>query len=52
MLPKIRTTITWFCILSFAAISGIGEGLHFLPGCGHAVSAGTGYVWMGGSILG
>ncbi len=47
MLPKIRTTITWFCLLSFAAISGLGEALHFLPGCGHAVSAGNGYLWMG-----
>lgn len=47
MLPKTRTTITWFCVLSFAAISGLGEALHFLPGCGHAVSAGSGYLWMG-----
>lgn len=47
MLPKTRTTITWFCLLSFAAISGLGEGLHFLPGCGHPVSAGNGYLWIG-----
>jgi hypothetical protein len=47
MLPKTRATIIWLCILSFAAISGLGEGLHFLPGCGHPISAGAGCVWMG-----
>jgi hypothetical protein len=47
MLSKTRATITWFCLLSFAAISGLGEGFHFLPGCGHAVSAGNTNVWMG-----
>jgi hypothetical protein len=47
MSSKTRTTITWFCILAFAAISGLGEGFHFLPGCGHAVPAGHTDVWMG-----
>jgi hypothetical protein len=52
MLPKTRPTITWFFIVSFAAISGLGEGLHFLPGCGHAVSAGNTYVWLGAIVRG
>jgi hypothetical protein len=47
MSSKTRATITWCYILAFAAISGLGEGLHFLPGCGHAVPAGHTDVWMG-----
>jgi hypothetical protein len=56
MLRKIRAKITWFYVVLFAALSGLGEGLHFLPGCGHAVAAGQGYLWMGatdpGTMLG
>lgn len=47
MLSKTRPTIIWFCVLSFAAISGLGEGFHFLPGCGHVVPAGNTNLWMG-----
>jgi hypothetical protein len=56
MLRKIRRKITWFYVALFAALSGVGEGLHFLPGCGHAVAAGQRYLWMGatepGTVLG
>ena len=47
MLLKTRATITWSCIVSFALLSGVGEGFHYLPGCGHPVSAGNTYLWLG-----
>jgi hypothetical protein len=42
-----RTAITWFVIGLLALISSLGEALHLIPGCGHAVEFPGGYVLFG-----
>jgi len=42
-----QTAITWLAACLFAAMSLVGEGLHWLPGCGHAVPLPGGYVFVG-----
>ncbi|MBN2216435.1 MAG: hypothetical protein JW719_03565 [Pirellulales bacterium] len=34
-------------IALLAIISGVGEGLHWIPGCGHGVWVGDSVVWLG-----
>jgi hypothetical protein len=47
MRSSTRTTVTWFLAALFAAVSGAGEGLHFLPGCGHATAVPGGLLYFG-----
>lgn len=32
--------ITWSLIIALTIVSGVGEGLHLIPGCGHGVEVG------------
>ena len=40
---------TWFCVALLATISLLGEGMHFLPGCGHCAAMPGGSLWFGTS---
>jgi len=42
-----QATTTWLLIALFAVVSGIGEGLHFVPGSGHAVELPNGLYYLG-----
>ena len=42
-----RATTTWLLIALFAVVSGIGDGLHFVPGSGHAVELPNGLYYLG-----
>jgi hypothetical protein len=46
-----RATITWLLAGLFALVSGIDEGWHFIPGCGHAVELPGRYIFVGLSSL-
>ena len=50
MSPRFRARIAWSLAAIFLAISAAGEGLHYLPGCGHAVELPGGYLFLGMSI--
>jgi hypothetical protein len=50
MPPRFRNRIAWSLAAIFLAISAVGEGLHDLPGCGHAVELPGGYLFLGLSI--
>ena len=41
-------TLIWLLIAQLALISGLGEGLHLLPGCGHYAKSPAGCLWLGG----
>lgn len=41
--------IRWAMTAYFAVIATVGSGLHFLPGCGHAVDVGHGWMMCCGS---
>jgi len=43
-------TIIWSLIILLAIISVVGEGLHFIPGCGHGIKVGDGVLLVGISI--
>lgn len=42
-----RTTIAWLLAGFFAVVSAVGEGWHFVPGCGHIVELPHGYAILG-----
>ena len=42
-----RATITWLLAGLLALVSGVGEGLHMIPGCGHAVELPGGVLLLG-----
>ena len=42
-----RAMITWLLAAGFAAAGGLGEGLHSVPGLGHAVSLPGGLFYLG-----
>jgi len=42
-----RAAITWLLIGIFAVPAGMGEGLHLIPGCGHAVELPGAYFLVG-----
>jgi len=42
-----RAAITWLVIVILALIASLGEALHLIPGCGHAVEFPGGYVLFG-----
>ena len=42
-----RTATTWFLAGLLALISGLGEGLHLIPGCGHPVEFSGVSIWVG-----
>jgi hypothetical protein len=42
-----RATISWLLAGIFALASGVGEGWHLIPGCGHAVELPGGYLFLG-----
>lgn len=37
MFSKVQRLVAWLLIAVLALVAGMGEGLHALPGCGHAV---------------
>lgn len=39
--------ITWSLIIALTIISGVGEGLHFIPGCGHGIEVGDRVLLVG-----
>jgi hypothetical protein len=42
-----RATISWLLAALLALAAGLGEGWHFIPGCGHAVELPSGYILIG-----
>ena len=42
-----RNLITWSLLASLVASAGIGEGLHFIPGCGHGITEGNRVLLLG-----
>ena len=42
-----RAATTWFLAGLFGVVAGMGEGLHLIPGCGHAVELPHGYLFVG-----
>jgi hypothetical protein len=50
MSVRFRARIAGSLAAIFLAISAAGEGLHYLPGCGHAVELPGGYLFLGLSI--
>ena len=42
-----RAKLTWLLAAVLTVISGAGEGLHLLPGCGHAVEIPGGLLYLG-----
>jgi hypothetical protein len=50
MSPRFRARIAGSLAAIFLAVSAAGEGLHYLPGCGHAVELPDGYLFLGLSI--
>lgn len=42
-----RAATTWLLIGLFAVPAGMGEGLHLIPGCGHAVELPGAYFLIG-----
>jgi hypothetical protein len=47
MSPRFRARIAGSLAAILLAISAAGEGLHDLPGCGHAVELPDGYLFLG-----
>jgi len=45
-----RATTAWLLIAVFGIVAGVGEGLHFLPGCGHAIELPGGLIYFGISL--
>ncbi|MBN1590073.1 MAG: hypothetical protein JW888_11200 [Pirellulales bacterium] len=46
-LLTVRKPIACVLIVLLAIISGVGEGLHWIPGCGHGVLVGNGVLFLG-----
>ncbi len=42
-----RKSIAWFLIVALAIVSGFGEGLHYIPGCGHGTPVGSRFFLLG-----
>jgi len=42
-----KKPITWSLILALTMISGVGEGLHLIPGCGHGIEVGDRVLLLG-----
>jgi hypothetical protein len=42
-----HATPIWFFALLFGVIAGAGDGLHFLPGCGHTITIPGGTLYVG-----
>ena len=48
MMPRtIYKPIAWFLIATLAIVAGVGEGLHWIPGCGHGVEVGNSILLLG-----
>ena len=47
MFRALRKPIAWFLIASMAMVAGLGEGLHYIPGCGHGPPAGNRFFLLG-----
>lgn len=47
MLHALNKRAAWTLIVALTVISGVGEGLHFVPGCGHATPDGSHYFLLG-----
>ena len=43
----VRKSVTLVLIALLAVISGVGEGLHLIPGCGHGVAVGDRVLLLG-----
>jgi len=47
MSSSIRAQTTWFVAALFCLVSAVGEGIHLIPGCGHAVELPGGCLLIG-----
>lgn len=43
----VKALVVWLLIALIAIVGGMGEGLHSLPGCGHALRVGNRTVLLG-----
>ena len=50
MFLQVQRLVSWLLIALLALIAGVGEGLHSLPGCGHALRVGQVTVLLGVSF--
>lgn len=50
MTIAVRKFVAYVLIALLAIISGIGEGLHWIPGCGHGVAIGDAVLLLGISV--
>jgi len=50
MFSSLQKLVAWLLIVLLALVAGVGEGLHALPGCGHAVRVGQVTVLLGVSF--
>ena len=39
--------VSWTLITLLAVMTGVGEGLHYVPGCGHGAPVGDGTLFLG-----
>jgi len=46
----VRRATACILIILLAIVSGVGEGLHWIPGCGHGVPIGNTVMWLGISV--
>jgi len=45
-----KKPIAWLLIVTLATVAGVGEGLHYIPGCGHGVQVGNRILLLGISV--
>jgi hypothetical protein len=50
MSRAIHKPIAWILIAILAIVTGVGEGLHCIPGCGHGVEVGNRILLLGISL--
>jgi len=42
-----RKVTAWLVFVTFLIVAGVGEWLHCVPGCGHGIRVGNGFLWLG-----
>jgi len=47
-----KKLVAWSLIIALAIISGAGEGLHCIPGCGHSIDVGGRVLFVGMDLTG
>ena len=50
MYPHVQRSVACLLIVMLAIVAGVGEGLHFVPGCGHGVRVGDMVLLLGISL--